>query len=93
MGDLTVRQRIRKALCVGRIEVHPHAAKRLREKGMIDADVIAALGNGWHEPSKDSIVQGNWRYRINGRSVDGKFLSLAIELEDSPDLLIVTVIN
>ena len=93
MTKLTIKQRVLKALSSGKIEIHPHARKRLCEKDLIDTDVFAALRNGIHDPSKDSIIRGNWRYRISGKAVDGKDLSLAIELGDQPDLLIITVIN
>ena len=68
-----------------------HAQQRMIERGFTAPDVECVLRQGVHCPYLDELVRGEWRYRICGRSTDGRTMHLAVVIDQS--VIVVTVIG
>ena len=72
----------------GLARIMPHARQRMRQRGIEVRDVWQVARYG--KIVEHSRPRERWRYRIDGRAVDGSFLAVVVELNGQ--LLVVTVI-
>ena len=63
----------------------------MTERGFLPDDVRRCLQNGLHNPTKDELKNHCWRYRIEGKSVDGARIDVAVAIQG--EVIVVTVIN
>ena len=68
-----------------------HTQVRMVERGFTANDVQGALRGGAHDSSLDEYMNDVWRYRIRGRTIDGRVIQLAVII-DKP-VVVVTVIG
>ncbi len=80
------------AVAAGVVRYTRHSLEQMKVRGFKIADVERVLRNGFHDEGRDMIASfGKWRYRIQGRTVDGAEIRLAVEIED--EVVVVTVID
>ena len=91
LSTVELKRRLRQAVEADSFVIVQHALDRMAERGFITADVRRALRSGTHDPSKDAVVGGAWRYRIRGKTIDGRVIGLAVEVEGI--VIVVTVIG
>lgn len=91
MKSADVRKRLREAVTAGAVRYVQHALDQMAERGFLFADVERLLRNGFHDPGHDAEVRGKWRYRIQGKTMDGVDIKVAVEIEDQ--VVVVTVID
>ena len=82
----------RKCLTDGRIIVTKHARERLDERDFDLQDVRKVLrwGQISDQPEHD-VKHGNWKYRIQGQSIDNRELSVVICFGPEPNTLVITI--
>ena len=86
-----LKRRLRQAAEADSFVIIQHALDRMAERGFITADVRRVLRSGVHDPSKDAVVGGILRYRVRGKTIDGRDIGLAVEVEGM--VIVVTVIG
>lgn len=81
----------RDLLAKGSYRYTPHASARMKQRGIIHADVCRAIGAGRHEKSKDTFDErwGAWSYAIRGKTIDQRDLRIPISFEETDSLLVV----
>ena len=87
----TAIERIRQLWADGDYVPSPHAEDRMLERGFSDGDLehlIMLTGR----VSGHRKVDGQWRYKISGKSVDGRRMAAIFEVEGSC-MTLVTVHN
>ena len=63
---------------------------RYREFTVLDVERL--LKSGFHDQGRDTVQSsGIWRYRIEGQTIDGDSIKVAVEIED--EVVGVTVIE
>jgi hypothetical protein len=77
-------QDIRGYALAGRIEVTPHAGRRMRERAVIFDDLRHALTN-----AKDCRSEPVDRWLVDGTDVEGDALTVVVTLEDG--VIVVTL--
>jgi hypothetical protein len=83
---------LREAVNEGRVVyVKPHAETRMSERGFTRPDVERALKSGSHNEQKSGYQNGQWRYRITGKTVDGNSIEVAVEV--THQVVVVTVMG
>ena len=75
----------------GNVVYVQHALDQMDERGFTLAEVGRLLVNGTHDPSYDAIVDGKWRYRIRGKTRDGKNIKAVVEIDDV--VVVITIID
>ena len=80
-------QRIRTLWNEGRVVIVPHAGRRLKERGLdvLDLEHIIRFGR----VTEHSRPATRWRYRVDGRAVDGTPGTCVVEVDGT--LIVVTV--
>jgi len=68
-----------------------HARQRMDERGFVPDDIRRCLLTGLHNPTKDELKKNTWRYRIEGRTIDGSRIDIAVAINQG--VIVVTVIN
>ncbi len=97
--EAQVRMKMQTLLNAQRMRLLPHASQRMAQRGVIYYEVLQALSNAQHEPSKDrfSDEHQTWEYSFVGLTCDERRLRIAASFEKaqrlSEVLLIVTVID
>lgn len=91
LSTAELKRCLRQAVKADKFVIIQHALDRMAERGFISSDVRRALRSGVHDTSKDDVVRGKWRYRIRGKTVDGKDIKLGVEVEGV--VIVVTVIG
>ncbi len=86
-----LKRRLRQAAEADSFVIIQHALDRMAERGFITADARRVLRSGVHDPSKDAVVGGKLRYRVRGKTIDGRDIGLAVEVEGM--VIVVTVIG
>ena len=86
--------RLRDCVRSGRIIPGKHFRDELANEGLILPDAIRVLKNGniFSEPELDS-KSGEWKYRIEGREADGKWLSIAFCFKAETTAFLITVFS
>jgi hypothetical protein len=69
---------LREAVKQGRVVYNCHAEKRMRERGFARPDVERALKNGSHNIQKSGYQNGQWRYRITSKTIDGNLKEVVL---------------
>src|SRR5262245_59173359 len=72
------------------LSFHPHAKRRMEERGITYGDLLAILRTGRVTDSR--CPEGYWRYEMRGTS-DGDKLSVVAEIrgdEQTPQLRVIT---
>lgn len=91
LSTVELKKRLREAVEEGSFAIVQHALDRMVQRGFITSDVRRVLRSGVHDPRKDAVVGGIWRYRIAGKTVDGRDIGLAVEVDGT--VVVVTVIG
>ncbi len=68
-----------------------HARRRMEERQFDFNDLTHCLRTGRHNPFLDEFKNGTWRYRVEGRNIDGRAIDLVVAIANT--IIIVTVIN
>jgi hypothetical protein len=63
----------------------------MAERNYMHPDVERCLKFGTHNQALDELKVGSWRYRIQGKTIDGRNIDLAVAIDD--DVIVVTVID
>lgn len=79
------------ALTEGKWFLSQHAIMRMRERNVTAPELEYVLIHGFHNPKKDERAEKDWKYAIEGKTIDLKKLRIIVLLEN--DMLIVTVID
>lgn len=84
-------KKLRFCLEHGTVEQHPHFKKALHDDGLDYVSALPVLKSGHvhDEPEFDTRFQ-QWRYKIEGREVDGKWLAIVFCFPDETDTLLIT---
>ncbi len=90
------RQALMDEICrcleAGRYQSTPHAWKRMIERQLTLPGIVYVLKHGRHAPKHDEFKDGEWRYAVAGKDLDGVKLRIAVRF-DNDGCMIVTVIN
>lgn len=87
-----IRRRLRQAVSDGVVRFTEHALSRMRSRDFTVLDVERVLKSGFHDQGRDTVQSsGVWRYRIEGKTIDGDSIKVAVEIED--EVVVVTVID
>jgi hypothetical protein len=84
-------ERIRQGWVDGNYIPTPYAENRMLERGFTDGDIehlIMLMGR----VSSHRKVDGEWRYKVSGKSVDGRSMAAIFEVQGSC-IVLVTVHN
>ncbi len=78
----------------GKLRYSVHANERMLERGIIKPEVEFVLRNEPHNKRKDEFKenQKDWDYAIEGKTVDGRKLRIAVAVVE-PNLLVVKAID
>lgn len=79
------------ALTTGKWFLSKHAIIRMRERNITAPELEYVLSHGFHNPKKDERSDKDWKYAIEGKTIDLKRLRIIVLFEN--DMLIVTVID
>ena len=91
LSTASLMKTLRHAVKAGTVRYTEHAQRQMRKRDFTVPDAERCLRNGYHDFAKDEDKGGTWRYRIQGTTVDGKSIKLAVALEE--DVIVVTVID
>jgi hypothetical protein len=83
-----VSRRLRRLLAQGDYEIRGHARQRMRERDYLVGDIVNLLRLGIIV--SHSFVNGAWRRKVRGRTVEGKKARCIVEIDGL--LIVVTVI-
>jgi hypothetical protein len=76
----------------GAIRITQHARERLEERDFDLHDVRKVLKSGQiYAPPELDVKHGNWKYRIEGQSIDNRELILVICFTPDPGARVITV--
>jgi hypothetical protein len=81
-SNQTAMQRIRQMWVEDNYVPSPHAEDRMLERGFSDGDIehlVMLTGR----VSSHRKVDGQWRYKVSGKSVDGKRMAAIFEVQGS----------
>jgi hypothetical protein len=87
-------QRLRTCINEDRYTLHGHFWKRLRERkvGLLDAIHVLRHGIIYAEPEFEPRF-GQWRYVVEGNTVDQVKLRVVFTFEEINDVLVLTILN
>lgn len=90
-----IYQIVYKALKNGTLRYSQHAHERMRERNITVSDVKDVIIYGKREEGLDELDKSKkfWRYSIRNSNVDGRDLSISLDIEDHPTAVIVTVMQ
>jgi len=85
---------LRECLRIGKIIPGKHFRDELAAEGLILPDALRVLktGNIFHEPECD-LKTGDWKYRVEGREVDGKWLAIVFCFRATDTAFLITVFS
>lgn len=85
---------LRECVRVGKIIPGKHFRDELAAEGLIFPDALRVLKTGqiYNEPEPDSKT-GEWKYRIEGREVDGKWLAIVFCFKATDTAFLITVFS
>ena len=85
------QKKLRFCLDRGTVEQHPHFKKALHDDGLDYVSALPILKTGciYDEPEFDPRFQ-QWRYKIEGREVDGRWLAIVFCFPEPSDTLLIT---
>lgn len=86
-----IKRKLREAVRDGSVMYSTHARKRMLERGFAVPDVERCLSGGFHDHACDELKEGMWHYRIQGKTVDGYDIKVAVAIEE--DVVVITVID
>ncbi len=70
-----------------------HALERMRERKILQVAVSQMLrgktGQRMHDPARDELERGRWKYRIHGADIDHHPIGVAVAIEN--EVVVVTV--
>jgi hypothetical protein len=94
LANKDILQKVKKAEANGNYRFSKHAEKRLQERKISIQEVRQILKSCRREHTYDEYNPefDNWNYAIQGKSLDGRTIRVAIAIV-SPGILIITVIN
>jgi hypothetical protein len=89
-----VMEAVKAALASGTVRNSEHANTRMKERGILGAEVIEILERGFHEKKKDEFntLLNVWNHAIRGKTSEGRNIRVAIAIY-APDVLIITAID
>ena len=87
-------QLLRECLRIGKIIPGKHFRDELAAEGLIFPDALRVLktGNIFQEPECD-LKTGDWKYRVEGREVDGKWLAIVFCFRATDTAFLITVFS
>ena len=87
-------QLLRECLRTGKIIPGKHFRDELSREGLILPDALRVLkmGNIFQEPECDPKT-GDWKYRVEGREVDGKWLAIVFCFRGTDTAFLITVFS
>ena len=83
-------RRIRKLWNEVRVEIKPHAQKRMKNRDLDILDIQYAIRYG--RIVSHSQPENLWRYNVQGKLLDGRRISCIVEI-DTSFLIIISVIS
>jgi Domain of unknown function (DUF4258) len=85
---------LRECLRIGKIIPGKHFRDELAKEGLILPDALRVLktGNIFQEPECDPKT-GDWKYRVEGREVDGKWLAIVFCFRATDTAFLITVFS
>ena len=91
MSRLGALKKAKALLREGAVIIPGYASKRMAERDFTAQDIEYVINNGMiFKEAEPHIVTGNWIYNIEGNTIDGKALRVAVDIQDS--IIVVTVI-
>ena len=83
---------LRECVRVGKIIPSKHFRDELAKEGLIFPDALRALKSGqiYQEPEPDPKT-GEWKYRVEGREVDSKWLAIVFCFRATDTAFLITV--
>jgi hypothetical protein len=85
---------LRECVRIGRIIPGKHFRDELANEGLILPDALRVLkaGNIFQEPECD-LKTGDWKYRVEGSEVDGKWLAIVFCFKAVDTAFLITVFS
>jgi hypothetical protein len=93
--DNTLMSIVQFALKQGALRYSEHALLRMDQRNISIFEIELIIKYGTHEPSLDEFDEKYhyWRYVIRNRDVDDRDLAISVDIEEDPDVIIVTVMQ
>jgi hypothetical protein len=82
---------LRKALGEGTLRFTDHALKQMDKRQITQPQVERVLRTGTHDERNSGYQNGQWRYRLTGKTVLGRTLHVAVEITEG--VVVVTVMG
>jgi hypothetical protein len=84
---------LRRSVIEGVIQFLPHVLLRCKERGIDLQDVLRVLKHGmiFAEPELD-VRWNQWRYRVEGRSLDQEALAVIVAFADEDTTIVITAV-
>lgn len=85
---------LRECVRIGKVIPGKHFRDELAAEGLIFADALRVLKTGQilQEPEPDP-KSGEWKYRVEGREVDGKWLAIVFCFKATDTAFLITVFS
>ncbi len=85
---------LRRCLEHGAVYPHPHFLRELKNEGLELPDAMVVLNKGtiFDEPELDLRFQ-QWRYRVEGREPNGKWLKIVFAFLKDEEAILITVFS
>ena len=85
----------RKLFMEGRYRDTRHATDRRSERAITLPEIRQVIETGHNNKQKDEYKPefDDWNYAIDGRTVDGRKLRIAVAFDDAASMLIITAIH
>src|SRR5216683_7013835 len=80
-SNATAAERIREIWREGNYIPSPYAQDRMMQRGFTDGDIAYVIEFG--RVSSHRKVDGLWRYKVSGKSVDGRRMAAVFEIQGS----------
>ena len=87
----TLMAAIANALDTGKWIPSGHAAKRMSERNITAPELEYILRRGFHNPRKDERTETDWKYAIDGETIDKKRIRIGVLFDGI--MVVVTVID
>jgi hypothetical protein len=95
INDDEVLRIVGDALKARTLRFSDHALQRMEERDIKLFEVEQTIKYGQREPGLDEFDQkyNYWRYVIRNKNVEDRDLAISVDIEDSPNAVIVTVMQ
>ena len=85
-------QRIRRISKLGSVLILPHCQEKMEERNYNSSDIDLVLSKGRvQEPPEYNEIFCQWRYKVEGNTIDGDKATVVVAIESHRELLCITI--